>query len=294
MIADLDKDVEVNLEEAQAKAYNLDLQHSKKVLSMQYINEEDPVKVEEVLQVVTTAKLNTEVVTTANPTTTVAQVPKVSAPRRRRGVVIQDHKETAASLIVHIEVQSKDKEQVKRSERQNNALMRYQALKRKPSNEAQARKNMMIYLKNMVGFKMNLFKGMTYSEIRHLFEKHYNSNQAFLEKVKEEVTVQENEIKEEGNKRKGESLEQEIAKKQRMDEEAEELKRHLQIVFNDVDDVYTKATPLASKAPVVDYQIHHENNKPYYKIIKADGSHKLFLSFNTLLKNFDREDFETL
>nr|GFD37921.1 hypothetical protein [Tanacetum cinerariifolium] len=79
--------------------------------------------------------------------------------------------------------------------------------------EAQARKTMMIYLKNMAGFKMNFFKGMTYSEIRPLFKKHYNSNQAFLERVEEEVTVQEKEIKEEGNKRQGESLEQEIAKK---------------------------------------------------------------------------------
>nr|GFA58316.1 hypothetical protein [Tanacetum cinerariifolium] len=88
--------------------------------------------------------------------------------------------------------------------------MRYQALKRKPLTEAQARKNIMIHLKNM-------------------------------------VTVQEKEIEEEGNKRLGESLEQEKAKKQRMDEEAEELKRHLQIMANDDDDVYTKATPLASK-----------------------------------------------
>nr|GFA00046.1 hypothetical protein [Tanacetum cinerariifolium] len=79
-----------------------------------------------------------------------------------------------------------------------------------------------------------------------------------------------------------------------MDEEAKELKRHLQIVANDDEDVYTEATPLASKVPVVDYQIHHEKNKPYYKIIRADGTHKLLLSFITLLKNFDREDLETL
>nr|GEZ77891.1 hypothetical protein [Tanacetum cinerariifolium] len=281
-----------------AKAYNLDLQHSKKVLSMQDIDEEEPAEVEEVLEVVTAAKLITEVVTTTEPTTTADQVPKVSGLRRRRGVVIQDPEEPASSVIVHTEVQSKDKgkgilieepkplkgqvqikqdevftrqlkaelntninwndviEQVKRSKRQNNAMM---------------------------------------SKIRPMFEKHYNSNQAFLEKVEDEVTVQEKEIEEEeGNKRQSQSLEQEIAKKQRMYEEAGELKRHLQIVSNDDDDVYTEATPLASKVPVIDYQIHDENNKPYYKIIRADGSHKLFLSFITLLKNFDREDLETL
>nr|GEV42288.1 hypothetical protein [Tanacetum cinerariifolium] len=111
---------------------------------------------------------------------------------------------------------------------------------------------MMIYLKDMALFRMNFFKGMTYNEIRPLFEKHYNYNQAFLERVEEEVTVQENDIKEKGSKRKGKSLEQKIAKKQRMDKEAEELKRHLQIVANDDDDVYTEATHLASKPNVED------------------------------------------
>nr|GEV28195.1 hypothetical protein [Tanacetum cinerariifolium] len=290
MIADMDEDVEVNLEEAQAKAYNLDLQHSEKVLSMQDTDEEEPAEVEEVLEVVTAAKLITEVFTTTKPTTTTAQVPKASAPRRRRGVVIQDPEDTTTSVIVHTEVQPKDKgkaelnenikwndviEQVKRSERQNNAVMRYQALKRKPLTETQTRKNMMIYLKNMAGFKMNFFNGITDNEIRPLFEKHYNSIQAFLEKVDEEVTIQEKEIEEEGNKRQGETLEQEIAKKQMMDKEAEELKRHLQIVSNDDDDVYTEASPLVSK----------KDQKGRYGLAKVKGW-KLFESCGVYIITF--------
>nr|GEV39970.1 hypothetical protein [Tanacetum cinerariifolium] len=195
-------------------------------------DEVERAEVEEMLEVVTASKLMTEVVTTIAPITTATQVPKASALRKRRGVVIQDPETTAASVILYTE----------------------------------ERNNMMIYLKNMAGFKMNFFK----------------------EKVKEEVTEQE-----EGSKRKGDSLKQKAAKKQRIDEEVEELKRHLQIVPND-DDVYTEAIPLASKVPVIYYQIHHENNKPYYKIIRADGTHKLFLCFVTLLKNFNREDLEEL
>nr|GEY93497.1 hypothetical protein [Tanacetum cinerariifolium] len=156
-------------------------------------------------------------------------------------------------------------DQVKRKEKQDNTVMRYQALKRKPVTKAQARKNMMVYLKNMAGFKMDFFK-----------EKG--------EKV----------IEKQGSKRKGNSLNQDATKKQRIYEEIEELKAHLQIVVNDDDDLFTKATPLTSKVPVVDYQINHENNKPYCKIIRADGTHKLFLSFITLLKNFNREDLEML
>nr|GEU66084.1 hypothetical protein [Tanacetum cinerariifolium] len=280
----MDADVQGRLAESQAKVYHLDLQHAKKVLSMQDTDEAEPAKVEEVIEVVTAAKLMTEVVTTAATTIIAAQVPKASAPRRKRGVVIQDPKEIAtAPVIVHFEDEAFARqleaelnaninwddvmEQVKTREKQDNTIMRYQALKRKPITKAQARKNMMIYLKNMAGFKMDFFKGMTYNDIRPIFEKHYNSIKAFLEKGEKEI------IKE-GNKRKDESLNQ--------------------ANDDDDDDLFTEATPLALKVPVVDYQIHHEYNKPYYKIIRADRTHQLFLSFITLLKNFDREDLEML
>nr|GEZ29693.1 retrovirus-related Pol polyprotein from transposon TNT 1-94 [Tanacetum cinerariifolium] len=196
---------------------------------MQDTDEAEPTEVEEVIEVVTAAKLMTEVVTTAATTITVSHVPNNEAFAR----------ELEAELNENINWDDV-MEQVKRREKQVNTVIRYQDLKRKPVTEAQARKNMMIYLKNMVGFKMDFFKGMTYNDIKPIFEKHYNLIRAFLEKGDKE-------IEEEGSKRKG----------------------------NDDDDVYTEATPLALKVPVVDYQIHHEHNKPYYKIIRADGTHLL-------------------
>nr|GEV90443.1 putative ribonuclease H-like domain-containing protein [Tanacetum cinerariifolium] len=102
------------------------------------------------------------------------------------------------------------------------------------------------------------------------------------------------EIEEEASKRKSETSKEKAAKKQKLNKKVEELKTHLQIIPNDEDDVYTEATPLALKVPVVDYQIHTDHNKPYYKIIRADGTHQLFLSVISLLRNFDREDLEML
>nr|GEU70182.1 hypothetical protein [Tanacetum cinerariifolium] len=73
-------------------------------------NKTEPDEVEEVIKVVIVSKLMTKVVTTATTPITDAQVPKASAPRRRRGVIIQDPEETAtASVIMHSEVNSKDK-----------------------------------------------------------------------------------------------------------------------------------------------------------------------------------------
>nr|GEW87913.1 hypothetical protein [Tanacetum cinerariifolium] len=164
-LADAEEDVNANIQgrlvESQATVYHLDLQHAEKVLIMQDIDKAEHAEVEEVIKVVTTAKLMTE---------------------------------------------------VKIREKQDNTVMRYQALKRKPVTEAQAKKNMMIYLKNIAGFKMDFFQGMTYNDIRPIFEKHYNSIQAFLEKG-------EKEIEEEGNKIKGDSLNHDAVKKHRIDEE---------------------------------------------------------------------------
>nr|GEW90513.1 retrovirus-related Pol polyprotein from transposon TNT 1-94 [Tanacetum cinerariifolium] len=74
----------------------------------------------------------------------------------------------------------------------------------------------------------------------------------------------------------------------------EDLRKRLDVVEDEDDDVFLKATPLAQKVPVVDYQIVLIDNKPWYKIIIADDDHQLYISFTTLLKNFNREDLETL
>nr|GEV30197.1 hypothetical protein [Tanacetum cinerariifolium] len=285
-VAYIDADVEINLEKVQAEAYNLDLDHQEKVLSMLDVNDEEPGCVEEVLEVVKAAKLIIEVVTTAG----------------LMQVQIDLDEEVARQLEAELNADINWNamiEQVKRSERLIDEVMKYQALKRKSLTEAQARRNMIVYLKNMVGYKMNYFKGMSYDEIRPLFEKHYNYNQTFLNEVNEGIKIpkkevrQEKEVEVESSKREGESLEQEIAKKQKMEQETEELKKCLQIVPDD-DDVYADATLLASKIPIVDYKIHTKRNRPYFKIIRAHGNHRLFLSFSTMLKNFDREDLESL
>ncbi|GJS44878.1 hypothetical protein Tco_0594999 [Tanacetum coccineum] len=51
------------------------------------------------------------------------------------------------------------------------SVIRYHAQKMKPKIIAQARKNMIKYLKNQGNYKINDFKGMSYNEIRPIFEK---------------------------------------------------------------------------------------------------------------------------
>nr|GFB86938.1 hypothetical protein [Tanacetum cinerariifolium] len=137
-------------------------------------------------------------------------------------------------------------------------IKRYHGIKKKSQSESEARKNMISYLKNT-----------------------------------EEIKKEDEEIIKSIN----ETPAQKAAKRRKLseeDQEADDVKKRLEIVQNEDDDVFIEATPLAQKVPVVDYQVVVIDNKPKYKIIRADDTHQFYISFITLLKNFDREDLETL
>nr|GEX20921.1 hypothetical protein [Tanacetum cinerariifolium] len=153
----------------------------------------------------------------------------------KEGVEIRDPKETATpSTIIHSEPKSKDK---------GKGIMVYEPKNLKKQAQIEQDEAYARELKNMAGFKLDYFKGMSYDAIRPIFEKYFNSNVAFLEKSKAQLEEEESRAL----KRKAESSEEKATKKQKLDEEVKELRKHLYIVPNNDDDVYTEATPLALK-----------------------------------------------
>nr|GFD08178.1 hypothetical protein [Tanacetum cinerariifolium] len=69
-------------------------------------------------------------------------------------------------------------------------------------------------------------------------------------------------------------------KRRKLHEQAKEdkdLKKQLEVVDDEDDDVFIEATLIGKKVPVVDYEIVMINNKPRYKIIKEDGTHQLYI-----------------
>ncbi|GJW61164.1 hypothetical protein Tco_0110499 [Tanacetum coccineum] len=78
------------------------------------------------------------------------------------------------------------------------------------------------------------------------------------------------------------------------DKETVELKSLMEVI-PDEEEVTLDAIPLAVKSlSIVDWKIHKEGKKSYYQIIRADESSKMYLVFSHMLKNFDREDMESL
>ncbi|GJT06503.1 hypothetical protein Tco_0840965 [Tanacetum coccineum] len=92
------------------------------------------------------------------------------------------------------------------------AVIRYHTLQNRSFSVAEVRKNMCMYLKNQGGYKLSHFKGMKYEEIRPIFEKVWDQNQAFVPKdfeIKKEVMkrlgfIQKQSTEEEKEKKKDE------------------------------------------------------------------------------------------
>nr|GEW92659.1 retrovirus-related Pol polyprotein from transposon TNT 1-94 [Tanacetum cinerariifolium] len=145
--------------------------------------------------------------------------------------------------------------------RQSDAVRNYQALKRKLVSVAQARKNMMIYLKNMAGFTMDFFKGMSYEEIRSLFEKEYTKVQTLFKEGLEMDAERIKAPRKRTRKRKCKKI---------------KLLKSKRIVPDDEDDVFENVTPLSSKPPtIVDYKIFKEGKKGHFQIIRANANHQI-------------------
>nr|GEV90029.1 hypothetical protein [Tanacetum cinerariifolium] len=295
MIDDMDKDEGIELvkdvdiaetegrhaaehAEKQAQIYNLDLDHFSKVLNVVTAASQ----VSTASATISAAKLKDELssktpletpkvkdkgkgilVKTSKPMKKKDQI-KLDAEyaRKLHEEINRDHEEIKKDIdwdaaIDHVNQKSKNPQYIKR----------YQGMKKKPQTESEARKNMMIYLKKPAGYKMDFFKGMTYAEICPIFQARFDENMRFLFKSREEMEEEDQEIIKSIN----ETLVQKAAKRRKL-----------------------KATPLARKVPVVDYQIVLIDNKPRFKIIKADETHQFYISFTTLLKNFNREDLENL
>nr|GEY22456.1 hypothetical protein [Tanacetum cinerariifolium] len=70
----------------------------------------------------------------------------------------------------------------------------------------------------------------------------------------------------------------------------EDLKGMIQLV--PLEEVYVEA--LQVKHPIIDWEIHSEGNREYWKIIRLGGHTAVYQFFVDMLKQFDREDLHQL
>nr|GEX15024.1 hypothetical protein [Tanacetum cinerariifolium] len=195
------------------------------------------------------------------------------------------------------------------------------AEKNRPFSKAEVRKNMVTYLKNQEGYKQSYFNGMTYEDIRPIYERNrpfskaevrknmvmylknqegykqsyfngmkYEDIRPIYERVWDQLHTfvpKDSEIKKQVIKRCGFHLQQERLKKKK------EMKLYMRIVPD--EDIAIDVIPLATKPSVIiEYNIVKEGKIGTYHFRRADGSTKRYTSMINLLENINREDLEAL
>ncbi|GJS77978.1 putative ribonuclease H-like domain-containing protein [Tanacetum coccineum] len=153
------------------------------------------------------------------------------------------------------------------------AAKKVEEKRNRPPTRAQQRSIMCTYLNNMAGWKPKDLKNKSFANIQELFDKALKRVNTFVdfrtelvEGTKMEESSKTAEVMEESNsKRAGDELEQENAKKQKVNDDREATKmKELMKIVPDEEEVAVDAIPLATKPPSI------------------------------MLKSFDREDLETL
>ncbi|GKC72293.1 hypothetical protein Tco_1118176 [Tanacetum coccineum] len=186
----------------------------------------------------------------------------------------------------------------------------------KPFSVAEVRKNMCMYLKSQGGYKMSHFKGMSYEDIRPIFERVWDQNQAFVPKDSEfekEVMKRpgfdfQKQPAGESLKRAGQDIEEEATKRQKTrkvfrsveEQTGKEPKTYelsqeqLQQILLIVPEEGMHIEALQTKYPIIYWEIHSEDTMKFWKIIRVGNHSEVYQVFEDTLKNFDREDLVKL
>ncbi|GKA65992.1 hypothetical protein Tco_0765800 [Tanacetum coccineum] len=187
-----------------------------------------------------------------------------------------------------VEEKAKLFQQLLEQRRKHFAAKSAEEKRNKPPTQAQQRKIMCTYLKNMEGKKLKDLKNKSFDSIQKMFDRAFKRVNTFVDFRTDLV--------EGSSKRAGEELEQESTKKQKVDEDKDTAElQSLMEVIPDEEEVAIDVVPLATKSPkIVDWKIHKEGKKSYYQIVRADGKSQMYMIFSQMLKSFDREDLEDL
>nr|GEX89417.1 retrovirus-related Pol polyprotein from transposon TNT 1-94 [Tanacetum cinerariifolium] len=136
------------------------------------------------------------------------------------------------------------------------AAKRAEEKRNKPPTQAQQRKIMCTYLKNMEGKKLTDLNNKSFDSIQKMFDRAFKRVNTFVdyrtELVEESFKKDEEEVTEGSTKRAGTELEQKSAKKQNIDDDKDTVElQQLVKIIPDEEGVAIDAIPLAVKPPSI-------------------------------------------
>nr|GEW17784.1 hypothetical protein [Tanacetum cinerariifolium] len=199
-------------------------------------------------------------------TTTTAVIPKPRSQDKGKAKIIEEpiklkkkdqiqlDEEVALKLQAELQAELEEEQRLKR--RKFFAAKREEEKKNKPPTQAQQRKIMCTYLKNIEGKKLRDLKNKSFDSIQKMVDRAFKRVNIFVdyrtELVEDSSKKAKAEVKEGSSKRAEEELEQENAKNQKIDydKDTAELKQLVKII-PDEEGVAIDAIPLAVKSPSI-------------------------------------------
>ncbi|GKC19244.1 putative ribonuclease H-like domain-containing protein [Tanacetum coccineum] len=261
-------------------------------------------------------------------TTTLQPLPTIDPKDKGKGVLVEEPEKP-------VKIKRRDQDQFTIEERAKflvetieahkkfRATQRAAKIRSKPPTKSQLRNMMMTYLKNMGDYKHSQLKGKTYEEIHELYERQQKRIQDFIPMDPEKEVIKDSGKKDDSSsklaggtrrktlarKRAGEKQSKESAKRQKLEDTAEEqesaeiteeaatnyeqeneeLRMWLTIIPDEEETVDLEI--LSAKYPIIDWESQSLGSDIHvYKIIRADGFTSYHKIFSSMLRKLDRQD----
>nr|GEU67683.1 hypothetical protein [Tanacetum cinerariifolium] len=199
---------------------------------------------------------------------------------------LQEYEQAEADLFVGEKIELINK--LVKYQDHRATILKYQAQQRKPLSKKEQREFYMSVLRSHAGWKTKHFRGMTIEQIKEKFIPVWKQLEDFVpmssKEESERVKRQALKIDQGSSKRvkTSKSVSEGVSK--------EELKGMMELV--PLEEVYVEA--LQVKHPIIDWDIHSEGIREYWKIIRLGGHTAVYQFFVDMLKQMDKEDLHQL
>ncbi|GKB03514.1 hypothetical protein Tco_0831657 [Tanacetum coccineum] len=270
----------------------------------------------------------TEVLTTARDTT-----PYTRRPRTSRGVVIRstspipisipsaekEDKKKGKEIMTEPEKHAKAKvqEEMKYVEVENdmtieekteliielinyqkdfNRIKKYQAQQQRLALKSKRRKFYTSVLRSHAGWKIKDLRGMTFDQLEEKFIPVWESIQDFvpMDSKKESESLKRSGILLEKVKAKRLKTSDVSAQEQQESDNQDEIINLQQWAVLVREETSVNITPSVVKVPICDWKIYKDKLREVYQIFRVGQAPKVYPYFESMLKDFDRDDLVTL
>nr|GFB73598.1 hypothetical protein [Tanacetum cinerariifolium] len=172
---------------------------------------------------------------------------------------LEEYEQAAAELTIRERIELIFK--LVKYQDHHSKILQYRAQQRKTRTKKQKRDFYMAVIRNNLGWKVKDFKGMSFEEVEAKFKTVWEQIEGKCKETEDIKEVPEEKIKE-------------------------------LIRLVPIKEVYVEA--LQVKHPIIDWKVHTEGQRSYWKITRLGGSSASYQFFVDMLKQIDREDLNQL